>query len=76
MERFNTIRTWVIGAGGLLILAAWATQPKPWKEVVDDCLLAYPSYGSYPSLSTIVCIRKAANARGWVWNGWEWVDKK
>jgi hypothetical protein len=51
-------------------------QPKPWNQVVQDCLLAYPSDGQNLSLSQMACLAKAADARGWVWNGVQWVAKQ
>jgi hypothetical protein len=58
----------VVISGGLLILASLAVlamQPKPWNEVVQDCILAYPGNGQDITFAATLCVAKEAHARGY-----------
>ncbi len=81
MKKFLTI---VVGCLLVLgVIVKVATQPNApisaadWSEMVQDCILTYPSNNQYPSLAAQTCVAKYATSRGYVLNDMmQWEQKK
>jgi hypothetical protein len=72
LSKFVMIAVGCVLALGVIIKVA--TQPNApispadWSEMVQDCILTYPSNNQYPSLAAQACVAKYATARGYVLN--------